>query len=383
MPRVERPALGMASAALICGLAHAQNPTQGPGVSPTGGPVSGPYISLGGGLSAQQDIIRQPNAVSGPLRAKGWQFDPGVAGAFSAGWGFGDGLRLDFEVPYLTNQVRGVSGYTPSHRAGGTEVKYGGMVNLMYDFNLGLPVTPYFGIGAGGIELAHDHFNASTPGFIFPRPPGDQVVGDFAYQAIVGLSYNVGFAPGLAMTAEYRFLGLLDPQPGFRTTEYNAAGDVLSTNNARYGNDFDHIVMLGLRYALFPPRPPMQGAEAAPPAPEAPAPAATRTYLVFFDWDRSDLTARARQIIAAAATASSQVQTTQIDVNGYTDLSGSAAYNKRLSVRRAESVAAELVRDGVSQDDIVMKGFGETNPLVPTAKGVREPQNRRVEIILQ
>jgi outer membrane protein OmpA-like peptidoglycan-associated protein len=77
------------------------------------------------------------------------------------------------------------------------------------------------------------------------------------------------------------------------------------------------------------------------------------------------------------------VQTTQIDVNGYTDLSGSAAYNKRLSVRRAESVAAELVRDGVSQDDIVMKGFGETNPLVPTAKGVREPQNRRVEIILQ
>jgi outer membrane protein OmpA-like peptidoglycan-associated protein len=104
---------------------------------------------------------------------------------------------------------------------------------------------------------------------------------------------------------------------------------------------------------------------------------------VFFDWDRADLTARARQIVAQAATASTQVQTTRIEVNGYTDLSGSAEYNRRLSVRRAESVAAELIKDGVPDDEIELQGLGESNPLVPTAKGVREPQNRRVEIILQ
>ncbi len=69
-------------------------------------------------------------------------------------------------------------------------------------------------------------------------------------------------------------------------------------------------------------------------------------------------------------------------MNGYTDLSGSAAYNQHLSVRRAESVEAELVRDGVPKTEIVIRGFGETNPLVPTANGVREPQNRRVEILL-
>jgi outer membrane protein OmpA-like peptidoglycan-associated protein len=51
-------------------------------------------------------------------------------------------------------------------------------------------------------------------------------------------------------------------------------------------------------------------------------------------------------------------------------------------VRRAESVEAELVRDGVPKDEIVVRGFGESDPLVPTAAGVREPQNRRVEIIL-
>jgi outer membrane protein OmpA-like peptidoglycan-associated protein len=103
---------------------------------------------------------------------------------------------------------------------------------------------------------------------------------------------------------------------------------------------------------------------------------------VFFDWDRADLTTRARQIVAEAASASTHVPTTLINVNGYTDLSGTAAYNQRLSVRRAESVEAELIRDGVPKGEISIHGYGESNPLVPTAKGVREPQNRRVEIIL-
>jgi outer membrane protein OmpA-like peptidoglycan-associated protein len=122
-----------------------------------------------------------------------------------------------------------------------------------------------------------------------------------------------------------------------------------------------------------------------PVAPVVPAPpvAPARTYLVFFDWDRADLTARAKQIVAEAAQASTHVQTTQIEVDGYTDLSGTFAYNKKLSIRRAQTVQAELVRDGVAKNEIDIHGYGETNPLVPTAKGVREPQNRRVEIILK
>ena len=104
---------------------------------------------------------------------------------------------------------------------------------------------------------------------------------------------------------------------------------------------------------------------------------------MFFDWDRADLTQRARQIIGEAAQASTRVQTTRIEVNGYTDLSGTARYNQGLSVRRARSVEAELIRDGVQRSEISIHGFGESNPLVPTAQGVREPQNRRVEIILR
>jgi len=70
-------------------------------------------------------------------------------------------------------------------------------------------------------------------------------------------------------------------------------------------------------------------------------------------------------------------------VNGYTDRSGTPQYNLRLSMRRARSVQAELIRDGVPRNVIDIHGYGETHPLVPTAPGVREPQNRRVEIILR
>jgi outer membrane protein OmpA-like peptidoglycan-associated protein len=104
---------------------------------------------------------------------------------------------------------------------------------------------------------------------------------------------------------------------------------------------------------------------------------------VFFDWDRADLTDRARQVVAEAAAASGRVQLTRILVNGYTDTSGTPHYNQGLSVRRAEAVAAELVRDGVPRSAISVRGFGETRPLVPTGANVREPQNRRVEIVLE
>jgi outer membrane protein OmpA-like peptidoglycan-associated protein len=70
-------------------------------------------------------------------------------------------------------------------------------------------------------------------------------------------------------------------------------------------------------------------------------------------------------------------------VNGYTDTSGTPQYNMGLSIRRAKAVQAELIKDGVSANAISIQGFGDTQLLVPTGPGVREPQNRRVEIILR
>jgi outer membrane protein OmpA-like peptidoglycan-associated protein len=139
---------------------------------------------------------------------------------------------------------------------------------------------------------------------------------------------------------------------------------VTASYNTSIDNQRQHVWggTAGLRYT-FGGGPPL-----SKPPPVTPAPVASRSYLVFFDWDKATLTDRARQIIREAAENSTHVQYTRIDVNGYTDTSGTPKYNQGLSVRRAQAVAAELVRDGVSQNIISVQGFGDTHLLVPTGR---------------
>ncbi len=342
-------------------------------------PISGPYVSLGGGADFLQNQEVKPYEGFGPLR-KDYTFHPGTAGQAGIGYGLGNGFRLELNGDYAYAHVRGVKADIPL-RGGGHEQQYGGFLDAIYDFDLNLPVMPYLGAGAGAQALELDGINASQYGRA-TRNVAPETKTAFAYQGIAGLSVPL-FLPGLSLTAEYRFIGMIDPQPYVRgpaTTVRN--GEVLQ-DRGTFKDIFNHEALIGLRYAFGrPPAPPAQAQTAAAQT-AAPAPEPSRTYLVFFDWDRADLTARARQIVAEAAQASTHVQTTQIAVNGYTDLSGTAAYNQRLSVRRAQSVETELVRDGVNRSEISIHGFGESHPLVQTAKGVREPQNRRVEIILK
>src|SRR6185437_2383928 len=118
-----------------------------------------------------------------------------------------------------------------------------------------------------------------------------------------------------------------------------------------------------------------------PPPAVAPAPAALRSYLVFFDFNKSDLTAQAQQIVDQAASNAAPAHVTRLTVTGHTDTVGSDAYNMRLSRRRAESVAARLEKDGIASSEIEIVAKGKRDLLVPTADGVREPQNRRVQIV--
>jgi hypothetical protein len=115
------------------------------------------------------------------------------------------------------------------------------------------------------------------------------------------------------------------------------------------------------------------------PLPEVEGPG---RYRVFFAFDRAELSEADRQVVAEAAEDYRRTGTARITATGHTDTSGSAEYNLELSQRRAEAVAAELVRLGVPAADIATVGRGEEDPLVPTADGVREPRNRRVEILV-
>jgi hypothetical protein len=122
------------------------------------------------------------------------------------------------------------------------------------------------------------------------------------------------------------------------------------------------------------------GATAAEVAAAAPS-ATPHSYLVFFDFNKSDLTAKAVDIVDKAAKDALDGKSTQIDVTGYTDTVGSDAYNLRLSKRRAMAVQAELLKQGLAAGEIAVFGKGKHDLLVPTADGVKEPQNRRVSIV--
>jgi outer membrane protein OmpA-like peptidoglycan-associated protein len=103
--------------------------------------------------------------------------------------------------------------------------------------------------------------------------------------------------------------------------------------------------------------------------------------MVFFDFNRSDLTPEAVRVVDQAAANAGPAYATEITVTGHTDTVGSDAYNMRLSRRRAESVAAELEKRGVASSEIEIVAKGKRDLLVPTGDGVREPQNRRVQIV--
>ncbi len=123
----------------------------------------------------------------------------------------------------------------------------------------------------------------------------------------------------------------------------------------------------------------------ATPAVYVPPPVAAvntpKSYLVFFDFNKSDLTSQAVSIVNQAAANAGPAHVTQLTVNGHTDTVGSDAYNLRLSRRRAESVAAQLEKDGIPSSEIEIVAKGKRDLLVPTADGVKEPQNRRVQIV--
>jgi outer membrane protein OmpA-like peptidoglycan-associated protein len=134
--------------------------------------------------------------------------------------------------------------------------------------------------------------------------------------------------------------------------------------------------MMGLTYKFGRP-------EVAPTAPPAAAPASAPSFMVFFDWDRSDLSPQALQTLQQVASTYKQRGSARVIATGHADRSGPDDYNMALSLRRANAVKNALVQNGVPATAIAVVGRGESQPLVPTADGVREPQNRRVEIVLQ
>lgn len=276
------------------------------------------------------------------LNNNSYLMDTGWAAGGKIGYDF-VGPRIEVEGLYHSNTGTGVVAFPNGAFANvsGRIEQVSVMANLLYDFFPGATITPYIGAGAG-------------VAFVDSTIQGCRMCStQFAYQGIVGLGFNATQA--LRIGLEGRYYG--------------------TTNPGAYTNH-NIMALLSLSYKFGQP-------EMAPaPAPQ-PAAVAPPSFMVFFDWDRSNLSAQALATIRQAAQAFKTKGSARITATGHTDTSGPESYNMALSLRRANAVKDALVREGVPAQAISVVGRGESQPLVPTGDGVREPQNRRVEIVVQ
>lgn len=121
----------------------------------------------------------------------------------------------------------------------------------------------------------------------------------------------------------------------------------------------------------------LAGCEAAQPIAQMPY---CRDYAAFFDFDSAAIKEDAEHVVCALVRDIGR-RDVRISLTGHADRAGSAAYNMALSLRRARAVKEALVREGIPAERVAVHGRGETQPLILTADGVREPQNRRVELV--
>jgi len=103
---------------------------------------------------------------------------------------------------------------------------------------------------------------------------------------------------------------------------------------------------------------------------------------LLFATDSAEVLPTGHTIIVQLAALAQKHSSAAVEVNGYTDTTGTKQHNQKLSVARAEAVASEMAQNGVAPDRIKAQGFGESDLLVPTDNNVNEAKNRRVVVVL-
>ncbi|MBV9015789.1 MAG: OmpA family protein [Alphaproteobacteria bacterium] len=288
-------------------------------------------------------------------------FDVGLrAGVKQGPW------RFEGEFNYRRNGLLSITSASDPPASGSTQA-FTFLGNAIYDFDTPWLswATPHIGAGIGAAHLTTKQKIALPAPAVAGGGASVTVLDssdtEFAYQAIAGL--RVPLAPNWALDLDYRYLATTDPT--YRDPFGNKVTSSYRTHN----------VLASLTYSF-----------GAPPFAPAVLPAAIaapqrQLFLVFFDWDRDTITPDGMRVIQQAAAAYRAGGYVQVQVTGFTDRSGSPGYNQRLSERRAANVAAALAGLGVPRTQMLVTGHGENDNRVPTAAGVREPQNRRVEIV--
>jgi outer membrane protein OmpA-like peptidoglycan-associated protein/opacity protein-like surface antigen len=315
----------------------------------------------------------------------------GYDGGLFVGYDLG-GFRLEAEVAYKKADLSGFTnlvvlpGEGPATFPGGRDFAGGStsalsfMLNGMLDFGDDDGVQGFVG---GGVGMARVKFNNQRV-FANTAPFLDDSDSRLAWQLFAGVRQAI--SDNIDVTVKYRFFNVPDIKLVAAT---GGAGTVSQDVETRFRS---HSLLGGLTFnfggaePLPPPLPPPPPAPyVAPPAPPPPPPPPAVVervgpFVVFFDWDKDELTPQATAILDNAAAAYASTGQAQVQLAGHADRSGPDDYNIGLSQRRAANVRAYLTGRGIPDGVITSEAFGESRPLVETADGVREPQNRRVEI---
>lgn len=306
--------------------------------------------------------------------AKTWKEnqDIGYAALGQLGYGFGP-VRVEAEVGWRSNDANKVKEPFNSAKGNGSLNATSAMANVYYDIATDTRFTPFVGLGAGAVDVSADKIRVAGTTF----SNDDRFV--FGYQGIAGTSYAID--NNWALKADYRYL---------RTTNASLREDPSYGTGRAKGQYSSHAILVGVVYKFGEVPPPPPAYKPGPVATPMPAPAPktvqaapiAKNYLVFFDFDKSNITPEASRSIGQAADAAKAGHSTSIALTGYTDSVGTEKYNMALSLRRANAVKETLIRLGVPSQEISVSGKGKGDQLVSTKDGVREPQNRRVQIIL-
>ena len=278
------------------------------------------------------------------------------------GYAFANGFRLEGELAHRWNGINDAAQID----AGGDVHAWSGLINLYYDFNRGGAWEPYVGVGAGVSRIsanAYDNVGPLGPQFI------DDEDTSAAYQVLAGVAFSL--TEQLDLDVGYRWFVAPD-------------GNYQPDSAGAY---YDHqAVTVGLRYQFAAPAAPLPPpAPPAPPPPPPPPPVATcptSDFVVYFEWDRSNLNQAALETIDAAVNRARQCNVSGAVVVGHTDTSGSAQYNVGLSERRASVVRDALVARGMGASSVRTEARGENDLARATRDGVREPLNRRTAVTI-
>jgi len=383
-----------AAAAALLAMA-APTEAQAPPTVSWGGPYVG--LSLGGEwgqLPGSVTVAPTPAgavtgspAVPGATRHLTGQTNGAITGGGQAGYNY----QIDNFVLGVEGDIKGggISTRTGAPLGGAPGIPAGSNFKASSDWDasvrarVGYAWNNFLIYGTGGIAFADANLKANFASATAPNGTALRGRSASGSTTLTGPTYGGGveyaFAPNISVGAEYRYTDYGRDTVGLGNVATTGAGGAVATVPARATIGLrDNTVLLKVNYHFVapPPPPPMPAAAPAPPPPAAP-----RVFIVFFDWDKDVITAQGMQVVQQAADAYKSGAPVQIQVTGYTDRSGTAGYNQRLSERRANNVARALTRLGVPREQMIVSGRGENDNRVPTAAGVREPQNRRVELM--